>query len=69
MIDLVKCIGEGCKTDEEIKQYFAGRFLFVLSNQIRFDPTKYGRESIVKESTIHTEILGDWSTRTAFKIH
>ena len=52
-IDIIKCLGEGCKSDEEIKQYFAARQLYVLSNQIRFDFQKYDAESIIKESVIH----------------
>ena len=38
-VDIVKCMGveNNCKSDEEIKDYFARQALVVLSNQIRFD--------------------------------
>ena len=29
-----------------------GKYLLLLSNQIRFNPLLYGRESIIKESTL-----------------
>lgn len=36
--DIVKCIDKDyCKSDEEIRDYFANMFILVLRNQIRFD--------------------------------
>ena len=39
-IDLVKCEDEEflqCKSDEEITKFFQERFMYILSNQVRFD--------------------------------
>ena len=51
-IDVVKCDGKEveCKSDEEIRKYFAEKALVILTNRIRFDFEKYGEDSIVKES-------------------
>ena len=40
LIDVVKCSkihGVECKSDEEIEEYFRGKIMYILSNQIRFD--------------------------------
>ena len=50
-----KCVevdGIQCKSDEDIKFYFAEQFLSVLSNQLRFDFEQYGEDSIIKESAL-----------------
>lgn len=39
-----------CKSDEEIKKYFADRYMYLLSNQIRFDFQQYGEDAIIKET-------------------
>ena len=49
-IDIVKCSAEDeveCKSDEEILHYFSHMNLYLLSNQIRFDFEKYGRDAII----------------------
>ena len=54
--DLTRCDKENegnCKTDKEIKEYFKGSYIIVLMNKIRFDSSKFGEESIVRESIIH----------------
>ena len=52
-INLKKCQGyEYCKTDEQITQFMKGKYLLLLSNQIRFDSDLYGIESILPESRI-----------------
>ena len=42
-----------CKDEETINNFIKTRYLLILSNQVRFDTTKYGSESIVRESHIH----------------
>ena len=60
-IDIVKCTGsEECRSDEEIKKYFASRYINLMSNQIRFDFEKYGEDAIIIESTLITEFVGAW---------
>ena len=52
-ISLKRCSGQAyCKTDEEIDQFLKGKYLLLLNNQIRFDQTFYGAESIKMESRI-----------------
>lgn len=54
-VKLEKCNGqeEGyCKSDEEIKNFLLGKNLAILSNRIRFDQTRYGADSIRKESVV-----------------
>ena len=50
-VQLRKCRDRpDCKSDEEILEYFRGRYIMILHNQIRFDARKYGEDSIVAES-------------------
>ena len=67
-VDFLKCMGDGCKSDEEIKEFYAGQSLFVLANQLRFDFQKYGRESLIKESEFLPVTLGLWQTRQIFEV-
>ena len=64
-IDVVKCDGKevACKSDEEIRNYFAEKSLVILTNRIRFDFEKYGEVSIVKESEIKWLEFGLWQNR------
>ena len=39
-----------------------------LSNKIRFDFAKYGKDSIIKESTLKLSVLGSWQNRKIFEI-
>jgi len=48
---LLRCTGRAdCKSEEEILDYFRGKYLIFCTNQIRFDSSKYNAEAIVKES-------------------
>ena len=70
-IDIEKCrnkTGITCKSDEDIDLYFAKRNFYILHNEVRFDYQKYGAESIIKQSKIRMESLGDWQTRTVYKV-
>ena len=51
-VRLNRCRGQenNCKTDDEITEFVKGKYMIVYMNQIRFDDSKYGAESIVKES-------------------
>ena len=42
--------GEECQSDEAIDGKLTELNLFLLSNRIRFDPSKTNEESIVRES-------------------
>ena len=56
-IKLVKCHDQDyCKSDDEILDFLADTFMVLMKNQIRWDHTKYGKDSFVKES------LMDWVT-------
>ena len=51
-VRLNRCRGQqnNCKTDHEITEFVKGKYMIVYMNQIRFDDSKYGEESIIKES-------------------
>jgi len=52
-LTLKKCRGEDyCASEDEIANYFRGKYFGFLTNSIRFDSTKWGEESIVKESSL-----------------
>ena len=58
-----------CKSREEINAKLEGSYIYVLTNQIRFDSTKYHSDSVSKESVfswlpLSTEI----STRETFRV-
>ena len=37
-IDVIACENEPfCKSEEEIREYFADKYMFILKNQIHFD--------------------------------
>ena len=64
-----KCIGaDYCKNDAQIKEYFAKRTMFLLTNGIRFDQSKYGEEAIIQESQIHEINLGSWQHMIEYRI-
>ena len=41
-----------CKPEQEITDFFKGKYLLFLSNQVRFDEKYFGYESVIKESRI-----------------
>ena len=50
---LQRCMGEDyCRPQEEITDYFKGKFIGMLTNRIRFDSNKFGKSSIIPESTL-----------------
>ena len=50
---LNRCHGRDyCRSREEIDEYLTGKYLLMLTNQIRFDSSKYSEESIVQESRV-----------------
>ena len=56
-IKLVKCHDQDyCKSDEEILDFVANKFMLLMKNQIRWNHEKFGKDSFVKES------LMDWVT-------
>ena len=64
-----KCTGEDyCKNDAQIKEYFAKRTMFLLTNGIRFDQQKYGEEAIIQESQIDEILLGSWQHLIEYRI-
>ena len=64
-----KCIGaDYCKNDAQIKEYFAKRTMFLLTNGIRFDQQKYGEEAIIQESQIDEILLGSWQHLIEYRI-
>ena len=69
-VDIVKCVGDDnyCKSDEEIRAYFASQYMHILKNQIRFDQSKYGPEAIILESENDTVAIGQWRKRLSYFI-
>ena len=41
-----------CKSNEEITEFMKGKYMLLMSNQIRFEPKVFGEESIVAESSV-----------------
>ena len=42
-----------CKSEEEIAKLLRNRFFLLLTNQVRFDPTKYGQKAVIRDSVSH----------------
>lgn len=52
-VSLNACVGQAhCKSDQEIKDYLRGSYMLLLTNQMRFDSTRFGPDAIVRESRI-----------------
>lgn len=49
-VQLKRCRGEGCATDEETTAFFRNKFILLIFNQVRFDSTLYGYNSIIPET-------------------
>ena len=43
---------ENCKSDEITHKFFEGKYIAILTNQIRFDSNQYGEDSIIRESRL-----------------
>ena len=53
-IKLMRCFDKYyCKTNQEITDFFTGKYLMLLNNQIRFDENFYGQDAIIHESVVH----------------
>ena len=53
-VQLKRCEGSPeCKDKETIDSFVKSRFIVLLSNRIRFDSTRYGKESIIEESHLY----------------
>ena len=46
------CEGDGCESKENIREWLKRKYIVILYNQIRFDSTKYFKDSRVAESRI-----------------
>ena len=52
-----------CKSDEEIMAFIKNKYMIFYVNEVRFDASKYGEESIIPESRL------DWiRVSTTFKV-
>ena len=51
-VRLERCAGEGknCSDAESINDFFKDNMIGFLANRIRFDPSRFGEEAIIKES-------------------
>lgn len=50
-VQLVKCHGKDyCKSQEQITEFMRDKFLYTLSNQVRFDSRNSGSQSIIREA-------------------
>lgn len=50
-VQFVKCHDRtDCKSDKEIKSFLRDSYLFMLSNQVRFDNSEFGKKAIIAES-------------------
>ena len=46
------CKGEGCEDEEDIRKWLAGKFIILLTNEIKFNPNGFHEESKIMESNI-----------------
>ena len=51
-IQLRKCLGENCKNDVEINEFFKQKYLVLFSNQARFVPDGFDNQKVVNESLV-----------------
>ena len=51
-IQLKKCRGSGCKTDEQIKEFFSGKYLMLLVNEARFVTDGYNDDRVDEQSRV-----------------
>lgn len=52
-VQLKRCVGETyCKSSVEIEDYFRGKFLLFLTNQVRFDSEGFFEDAAIKESRV-----------------
>ena len=52
-LTLKRCTGgDTCASEKEVINYFQGKYIGVLSNQIRFDSSRWEADSIIKESVL-----------------
>ena len=50
---VIRCMDKDyCKSKKEIDDYLNAENLAMLSNQVRFDSSKYGEEAIISESIL-----------------
>ena len=47
-----RCLGQSCKSDAEIRKFFAQKYLIMLSNEVRFVPDGFGDNRTSEESII-----------------
>ena len=53
-VQLNACVGKSyCKSKEEINEFLKFKFFVLVSNQILFDSSKYGKESIVEQARVN----------------
>ena len=68
-IDVVQCSGKDyCRPQDEIEKFFSTSLFQLMQNQIRFDSSKYGPESIILESRLDVIKMGEWKQRYAYSI-
>ena len=52
-VQLKKCRGHAyCKSDDEIKKYFATKYILILANQVRFSPSGFEEKTTIQESIL-----------------
>jgi len=65
-----KCMDEPyCASEQTITNYFAGTYLDLMQNQVRFDFRDFGHDSIIRESkSTWTTVQTQGQVVTPFKI-
>ena len=51
-VQLKRCQGPGCKTEEQITEFFKKKYILLLVNEARFVTDRYGEERVAKESRL-----------------
>lgn len=46
------CEGEGCESEEAIREWLKRKYIVIIYNHIRFDTEQYFMDSIVRESRL-----------------
>lgn len=46
------CLGEGCESEENIREWLKGKYIVIIYNQIRFDSQQFFMDSRVAEARL-----------------
>ena len=63
-IQLKKCNGTGCKTDDQIKEYFRNKFMLMLVNEGHFVTDGFGEQRVKQEARVQWLRINSYAPQT-----